>query len=63
MKLRKNNVIICIKNIFMEEMKMIDFTNCEINKYRYYGGKNGGKICIIYNGEEYMLKFPNINEK
>ena len=35
----------------------------EINKYRYYGGKNGGKICIIYNGEEYMLKFPNINEK
>lgn len=42
---------------------MIDFTNCEINKYRYYGGKNGGKICIIYNGEEYMLKFPNINEK
>ena len=63
MKLRKNNVIICIKNIFMEEMKMIDFTNCEINKYRYYGGKNGGKICIIYNGEEYMLMFPNINEK
>lgn len=41
---------------------MIDFTNCEINKYRYYGGKNGGKICIIYNGEEYMLKFPNIND-
>lgn len=56
-------MIICIKSIFMEEMKMIDFTNCEINKYRYYGGKNGGKICIIYNGEEYMLKFPNINEK
>ena len=21
---------------------MIDFTNCEINKFRYYGGKNGG---------------------
>lgn len=37
---------------------MIDFTNCEINKFRYYGGKNGGKICIIYNDEEYMLKFP-----
>ena len=28
---------------------MINFTNCEINKYKYYGGKNGGKICIIYN--------------
>ncbi len=41
---------------------MIDFTNCEINKFRYYGGRNGGKICIIYNNEEYMLKFPNINE-
>lgn len=40
---------------------MIDFSNCEINKYKYYGGKNGGKICIIYNNEEYMLKFPAIN--
>lgn len=37
---------------------MIDFTNCEINKFRYYGGRNGGKICIVYNNEEYMLKFP-----
>lgn len=43
-------------------MKMIDFTNCEINNFKYYGGKNGGKICIIYNKEDYMLKFPNINE-
>lgn len=41
---------------------MIDFSNCKINKYKYYGGKNGGKICIIYNKEEYMLKFPPINE-
>lgn len=41
---------------------MIDFTNCEINKYKYYGGRNGGKICIIYNNEEYMLKFPAINQ-
>lgn len=41
---------------------MIDFTDCEINKFRYYGGKNGGKICIKYNDEEYMLKFPAINE-
>ena len=42
---------------------MIDFTNCKINKFRYYGGKNGGKICIIYNNEEYMLKFPSINDE
>ena len=41
---------------------MIDFTNCKINKFRYYGVKNGGKICIIYNYEEYMLKFPNVND-
>lgn len=41
---------------------MIDFTNCEINKFKYYGGKNGGKICVIYNNEDYMLKFPAINE-
>ena len=41
---------------------MIDFTSCEINKFRYYGGRNGGKICIIYNNEEYMLKFPVASE-
>ena len=34
---------------------MIDFTSCEINKFRYYGGRNGGKICIIYNNEEYYV--------
>ena len=42
---------------------MIDFTNCKINKFRYYGGKNRGKICIIYNNEQYMLKFPGINDE
>lgn len=41
---------------------MLDFTNCKINNYKFYGGKNGGKICIIYNDEDYMLKFPVINE-
>ena len=41
---------------------MVDFTNCKINNYKYYGGKNGGKICIVYNNENYMLKFPSINE-
>ena len=41
---------------------MIDFTNCEINKFKYYGGKNGSKICIIYNNQDYMLKFPSLND-
>lgn len=41
---------------------MIDFTDCKINNFKYYGGKNGGKICIIYHNEDYMLKFPAINE-
>ncbi len=42
---------------------MIDFTNCEINNFKYYGGKNGGKICIKYNNEDYMLKFPGVKDK
>lgn len=37
---------------------MIDFTQCEVNKYRAYGGANGSKINIRYQGEGYMLKFP-----
>lgn len=41
---------------------MVDFTSCEINNFKYYGGKNGGKICIKYNNEDYMIKFPVINE-
>lgn len=41
---------------------MIDSTSCEVNKLKYYGRKNDGKICIRYNAEDYMLKFPSINE-
>ena len=41
---------------------MIDFTGCEKNNFKYYGGKNGGKICIVYQENDYMLKFPAINE-
>ena len=41
----------------------MDFTNCKINNFKYYGGKNGGKICIIYEGADYMLKFPNPSEE
>lgn len=39
---------------------MIDFTSCEINRFRAYGGANGNKINILYNGSSYMLKFPPV---
>lgn len=37
---------------------MIDFTNCEVNRFKAYGGANGNKINIRYNDGSYMLKFP-----
>ena len=37
---------------------MIDFTNCPRNKFRAYGGANGNKINVTYEGRSYMLKFP-----
>lgn len=39
---------------------MIDFTSCEVNKYKAYGGANGNKIHIRYQGKGYMLKFPPV---
>jgi len=39
---------------------MIDFTSCEINKFKAYGGANGNKIHVRYQGKGYMLKFPPI---
>lgn len=36
---------------------MIDFTNMPTRK-KAYAGANGGKIAIVYEGEQYMLKFP-----
>lgn len=36
----------------------IDFTKLEVNPLRMYGGANGNKIGILYQGETYMLKFP-----
>lgn len=36
----------------------IDFSKCEQNKLKVFGCANGSKICIIYNEESYMLKFP-----
>lgn len=37
---------------------MIDFTSCAVNKFKAYGGANGNKINISYEGTSYMLKFP-----
>lgn len=37
----------------------IDFTSCEKNKFKVFGGANGSKIGVLYNGESYMLKFPS----
>ena len=36
---------------------MINFTNLETKK-KAYGGANGSKLSVIYNGELYMLKLP-----
>ena len=36
----------------------INFSNEKINKFKMYGGKNGNKIGIVLDGENYMLKFP-----
>ena len=38
---------------------MIDFTNA-VQKNKTYAGANGGKISVLYNGEQYMLKFPPV---
>ncbi len=36
---------------------MIDFTNLP-HTNKSYGGANGEKLPVIYNGELYMVKFP-----
>ena len=41
---------------------MMDLTNC-IKKKKTFNGANGTKISVIYNGEQYMLKFPNLAYK
>lgn len=40
-------------------MEMIDFTHCERVLNRAYNGANGKKIAVKYNGEVWILKFPN----
>ncbi|QQW82373.1 serine/threonine-protein kinase CtkA [Helicobacter pylori] len=39
-------------------MPTIDFTSCEINPKKGFGGANGNKISLVYNNELYMVKFP-----
>ena len=39
-------------------MESIDFTNLKQRK-KTYAGANGNKIAVIYEGEQYMLKFPS----
>lgn len=41
---------------------MIDFTNAK-EKNKGYAGANGSKICIVHDGEQYMLKFPSLAQK
>lgn len=36
----------------------VDFTGCRIVPTKAFGGANGKKISIEYDGELYMLKFP-----
>lgn len=38
---------------------MIDFTDAPVTN-KAYGGANGGKISIRYQGDRYMLKFPSL---
>jgi hypothetical protein len=40
---------------------MIDFTHCEVNKFKAYGDANGNKINVLYGGKSYMLKFPPLS--
>ena len=41
----------------------IDFTDCPRVAGKAYNGANGKKIAIIYNNEQYMIKFPPSADK
>ena len=43
-------------------MDMIDFTDC-LQSLRVYGGSAGRKNGIIYNGKNYLVKFPGSTSK
>ena len=40
-------------------MQVVDFTNLP-KRNKLYAGANGSKISVIYEGQQYMLKFPPI---
>ena len=42
--------------------EMIDFTVCQVNKFKGYGGANGNKINVLCDGTSYMLKFPGYTQ-
>lgn len=44
-------------------MQELNFSNCSVNKLKLYGGINGRKIGIEYQGKIYMLKFPPLPSK
>ena len=41
-------------------MGVIDFTDMQ-KRNKAYAGANGKKISVLYDGEQYMLKFPSIH--
>ena len=41
---------------------MLDFTALP-TRNKFYAGANGAKIAVIYDGEQYMLKFPALSPK
>ena len=43
-------------------MSVIDFTKLP-KRNKMYAGANGSKIAVIYEGEQYMLKFPTLPTK
>lgn len=43
-------------------MLPIDFTQLQRRK-KAYAGANGNKIAVVYEGEQYMLKFPSASRK
>ena len=43
-------------------MGIIDFTDMQ-KRNKAYAGANGKKISVLYDGEQYMLKFPSMVKK
>mgnify|MGYP000006834384 FL=1 len=43
-------------------MGVIDFTDMQ-KRNKAYAGANGKKLSVLYDGEQYMLKFPSMVKK